>query len=64
MTTEKKILKMIESTEAAAQHFIEEATNLKKMLGVVSTSPTTRKGKPSTVAAKVVSNRNKKIFQK
>lgn len=61
MTANKKILSQLELLEAMADGLKEECYKLRESLGVVSTTPTARKGKYSASLAKVMAKREKLI---
>jgi hypothetical protein len=64
MANQQAILKQIEKTKAAAHVFLEESMVLESLLGEVSTSPTTRKGKYQKTANKLVARRNATMLLK
>jgi hypothetical protein len=63
MLNHKQIIEKVELLEAAANQVKEEATSLKKMLGVVSTVPTTPKGLSERDQVRLQSKSRRKYFK-
>lgn len=56
-----QIIKELDLLEAMADSMKQRAISLREQLGVVSTTPTSRKGKYAESIAKCLANRNKTI---